>query len=81
MPRPVLPLSRAVTAGDRGVPLISATAIHDFVHLMSQLYVADYATTRRYAHLAPDALGKIIKPFSRRTDAPVTHETQEGRSS
>ena len=31
---------RAVTAGDQGVPLISAATIHDIVHLMSQLYSA-----------------------------------------
>ena len=41
----------------------------------------DYATTQRYAHLAPDAHGKVIESFLRRPDAPVTHDAKEGRSS
>jgi len=55
-----------------GVPLYDVQAL---------LGHEDYATTQRYAHLAPDAHGKIIESFSRRPDAPATHETQEGRSS
>jgi hypothetical protein len=33
----------------------------------------DYATTQRYAHLAPDAHDKVIQSWARRNDAPVTH--------
>jgi integrase len=40
----------------------------------------DYSTTQRYAHLAPDAHGKVIESFSRRRDASATHEVKEGRS-
>ena len=45
----------------------------------------DYATTQRYAHLAPDAHGKVIEAWSRHTagdsDAQVTHERKEARPS
>jgi integrase len=35
----------------------------------------DYATTQRYAHLAPDAHDKVIQSWARRNDASVTHLT------
>jgi integrase len=41
----------------------------------------DYATTQRYAHLAPDAHTKVIESWARRPDAPVTHEGKEARPS
>jgi site-specific recombinase XerD len=41
----------------------------------------DYATTQRYAHLAPDAHTKVLESWSRRLDARVTHGAKEGRSS
>jgi len=58
-----------------GVPLYDVQAL---------LGHEDYATTQRYAHLAPDAHGKIISSWTRRRnvrDARVTHEAKEGRSS
>lgn len=50
-----------------GVPLYDVQAL---------LGHEDYATTQRYAHLAPDAHDKVIESWSRRLDAPVTHEQQ-----
>lgn len=44
----------------------------------------DYATTQRYAHLAPDAHDKVIDSWNRRTsgsDARVTHQRKEARPS
>lgn len=41
----------------------------------------DYATTQRYAHLAPDAHDKVIESWARRRDASVTHKRKEGRPS
>jgi integrase len=41
----------------------------------------DYATTQRYAHLAPDAHGKVIESWNRRRDASVTHEAKEAHPS
>lgn len=41
----------------------------------------DYATTQRYAHLAPDAHGKVIESWNRRRDASLTHEQKEARPS
>ncbi len=56
-----------------GVPLYDVQAL---------LGHEDYATTQRYAHLAPDAHDKVIESWSRRTGArfsalgaPVAHET------
>ncbi len=37
----------------------------------------DYATTQRYAHLAPDVHSKVLESWSRRLDAPVTHGRKE----
>lgn len=37
----------------------------------------DYATTQRYAHLAPDAHDKVIQSWARRRDARVTHERKK----
>ena len=55
-----------------GVPLydVQATLGHE-----------DYATTQRYAHLAPDAHGKVLESWALRLGAPVAHEAEEGRSS
>jgi integrase len=39
----------------------------------------DYATTQRYAHLAPDAHGKVIDSWARCPGAPVAHGHREGR--
>jgi integrase len=55
-----------------GVPLYDVQAL---------LGHEDYATTQRYAHLAPDAHGKVIESWTRRRDAPGTHDAKEGRSS
>jgi hypothetical protein len=41
----------------------------------------DYATTQRYAHLAPGALSKVFESWARRPDAPVTHGRKEARPS
>lgn len=44
----------------------------------------DYATTQRYAHLAPDAHEKVIESWNRRTgdvDARATHNRKEARPS
>jgi integrase len=49
-----------------GVPLYDVQAL---------LGHEDYATTMRYAHLAPDAHDKVIQSWSRRLGAPVAHET------
>ncbi len=48
-----------------GVPLYDVQAL---------LGHEDYATTQRYAHLAPGAHSKVMESWSRRLDAPVTHE-------
>jgi integrase len=55
-----------------GVPLYDVQAL---------LGHEDYATTQRYAHLAPDAHGKVIESWSRRLGAPVAHGHGEARSS
>jgi integrase len=55
-----------------GVPLYDVQAL---------LGHEDYATTQRYAHLAPGAHGKVRESWARRSDAPVTHDVKEGRSS
>jgi integrase len=55
-----------------GVPLYDVQAL---------LGHEDYATTQRYAHLAPDAHNKVLESWNRRLDASVTHEPKEGRSS
>ncbi len=55
-----------------GVPLYDVQAL---------LGHEDYRTTERYAHLAPGAHGKVIESWSRRPDAPVTHDVKKGRSS
>ena len=49
-----------------GVPLYDVQAL---------LGHEDYATTQRYAHLAPDAHSKVIESWTRRRDASVTHGT------
>jgi len=41
----------------------------------------DYATTERYAHLAPGAHGNVLESWKRRRDASLTHDSKEGRSS
>jgi integrase len=59
-----------------GVPLYDVQAL---------LGHEDFATTQRYAHLAPDAHDKVTESWKRRakkgSDAPVTHEREEARSS
>ena len=55
-----------------GVPLYDVQAL---------LGHEDYATTQRYAHLAPDAHGKVIESWKRRPDAPGTHDAKKGRPS
>ena len=55
-----------------GVPLYDVQAL---------LGHEDYATTQRYAHLAPDAHGKVLESWSRRRGARVAHGMQEDRSS
>ena len=50
-----------------GVPLYDVQAL---------LGHEDYATTQRYAHLAPDAHGKVIESWARRRDARLTHEAK-----
>jgi integrase len=54
-----------------GVPLYDVQAL---------LGHEDYATTQRYAHLAPDAHGKVLESWARRLGAHVAHEAKEGRS-
>jgi integrase len=55
-----------------GVPLYDVQAL---------LGHEDYATTQRYAHLAPGAHDKVRESWARRRDASVTHDAKEGRSS
>ena len=55
-----------------GVPLLDVQAL---------LGHEDYATTQRYAHLAPDAHGKVIESWARRRDAQLTPEMKEARPS
>jgi integrase len=55
-----------------GVPLYDVQAL---------LGHESYATTQRYAHLAPDAHSKVLESWSRRLDAPVTHGQKEARPS
>jgi integrase len=50
-----------------GVPLYDVQAL---------LGHEDYATTQRYAHLAPDAHSKVLESWSRRLGAPVAHEAK-----
>ena len=55
-----------------GVPLYDVQAL---------LGHEDYATTQRYAHLAPDAHDKVIESWARRRGAPATHKRKEARPS
>ncbi len=55
-----------------GVPLYDVQAL---------LGHEDYATTQRYAHLAPGAHGKVRESRERRSDAQVTHDAKEARPS
>jgi integrase len=52
-----------------GVPL------YDVQHLLGH---EDYATTQRYAHLAPGAHDRVEESWARRLGAPVAHETAKG---
>jgi integrase len=53
-----------------GVPLYDVQAL---------LGHESFATTQRYAHLAPDAHGKVLDSWARRRlDAPVTHGARHG---
>jgi site-specific recombinase XerD len=51
-----------------GVPLYDVQAL---------LGHEDYATTQRYAHLAPGAHDKVIESWKRRRDAPAMHRQKE----
>jgi hypothetical protein len=42
-------------------------------HVQALLGHESFATTQRYAHLAPDAHSRVIESWSRRRDASVTH--------
>jgi len=55
-----------------GVPLYDVQAL---------LGHENYATTQRYAHLAPDAHSKVMESWARRLDAPVTHGREKARPS
>jgi integrase len=55
-----------------GVPLYDVQAL---------LGHEDYATTQRYAHLAPGAHGKVLESWTRRRDASLTHGKKEARPS
>ena len=55
-----------------GVPLYDVQAL---------LGHEDYATTQRYAHLAPDAHSKVLESWARRPDARLTHETRKAHPS
>jgi integrase len=55
-----------------GVPLYDVQAL---------LGHEDYATTQRYAHLAPDAHGKVIESWARRPGASAAHDHGKARSS
>jgi integrase len=55
-----------------GVPLYDVQAL---------LGHEDYATTQRYAHLAPGAHSKVLESWARRSDASVTHGRKEARPS
>jgi len=55
-----------------GVPLYDVQAL---------LGHEDYATTQRYAHLAPGAHDKVLESWARRRDASVTHGRKEARPS
>ena len=55
-----------------GVPLYDVQAL---------LGHEDYATTQRYAHLAPDAHSKVLESWARRPGAPVAHGQRAGRLS
>jgi integrase len=55
-----------------GVPLYDVQAL---------LGHEDYATTQRYAHLAPGAHDKVLESWKRRHDASLTHDKKEARPS
>jgi len=52
-----------------GVPLYDVQAL---------LGHESFRTTERYAHLAPGAHGKVTESWTRRLDAPLTHEPPKG---
>ena len=54
-----------------GVPLYDVQAL---------LGHESFATTQRYAHLAPGARTRVMESWARRLDASVTHDRKEGRS-
>jgi Phage integrase family len=55
-----------------GVPLYDVQAL---------LGHESFATTQRYAHLAPDAHSRVLESWSRRSDAPVTPGRRKARPS
>jgi site-specific recombinase XerD len=55
-----------------GVPLYDVQAL---------LGHESFATTQRYAHLAPDAHSRELESWARRGDALQTHDAKEARPS
>jgi site-specific recombinase XerD len=55
-----------------GVPLYDVQAL---------LGHESFATTQRYAHLAPDARSRVLESWARSPGALVAHDAAEGRSS
>jgi len=55
-----------------GVPLYDVQAL---------LGHESFATTQRYAHLAPGAHGRVLESWARRDDASPTHDVKEARPS
>jgi site-specific recombinase XerD len=55
-----------------GVPLYDVQAL---------LGHENFATTQRYAHLAPDAHSRVLESWARRRDGILPEEQKEGRSS
>jgi integrase len=55
-----------------GVPLYDVQAL---------LGHESFATTQRYAHLAPDAHSRVLESWARRSDAPVTPGRKKARPS
>jgi hypothetical protein len=81
------PLVLANPFADLELPVIDPSAV-EFVQDGVPLYDVqallgdeDYATTQRYAHLAPGAHDKVLESWARRRDASVTHGQKEARPS
>ena len=70
-PRRIMRHTAASWLVQDGVPLYDVQAL---------LGHESFATTQRYAHLAPDAHSRVVESWNRRFDAPVTHETRSGEA-